>query len=159
MGALADAWKVRLSTQQQVNLTNPDVESASSVNATVLGAAETDASNAFYHKTGVTFDSTNSEHITVAIPGVTYFLYSYRGMPKSAAAEAARDDWDKATAAFARTRGALAWITPTTDSNLLPSTDDANALPYFDRKVLADIVPNQPMIGNSDPLDYNRSAP
>jgi hypothetical protein len=152
VGALATAWQARLSLQQQYNLTNPDVESATTVNATVLAAAETDASNRFFHRTGVTFDSTNSEHLTIGVAGVTYYLYTYRGLPKSAAAEAAREDWEKATAEFARTRGSLTWNSPQTDSLLSPSRDDAGALPYFDKNVIGGLRPRSPLVDTSDDL-------
>lgn len=163
MGALATAWQARLSTQQQINLTNPDVESATTVNAAVLAAAETDASNTFFFRTGIAFDSTNAEHLTVGVLGVTYFLYSYRGMPKSAAAEAAREEWERITGSFARTRGALTWQSPKTDSLLVPSGDDPGALPYFDRRVIGDMKPLQPLLGADDgqpnQVDFNRSSP
>jgi hypothetical protein len=161
VGALATAWQVRLPITVQVDLTNQGVEGATTVNTTVLGAAEADASSQFFHKTGLAFDSTNAEHIAVACFGVTYFLYVYRGQPKSNVVEAARDDWDKACAAFARTRGALTWNSPQTDSLLNPTRDDPGALPQFDRRVLGDLVPRAPLTGTTgdvDPLDFGRGA-
>lgn len=159
MGALATAWQVRLSTQSQINLTNDDDGTATSVNATRLAAAETDATNAFLFQTGIDFDSTNSEHITLGCLGVTYFLYSYRGLPKSAVAEAARDEFEKACAKFNRTRGGLTWQLPQTNSNLNPTQDQAGALPRFDRRVLDDLVPRAPLTGSGDEaLDFGRGT-
>lgn len=137
MGALATAWQARLSTQQQIALTNADNESATSVNSTILTNAETDASNYFFFKTGLAFDSTNSEHITVAVPSITYFLYSYRGIPNSGPVENAKKAADEALNAFARTRGSLAWANPQTNSTLVPSDENScgtNLRPYFDNE-------------------------
>lgn len=158
MGALATAWQVRVPAKVQLDLTNPDVEQAVSVNATVLAAAETDATNTFLDQTGVAFDSTNTAHITVAVLGVTYFLHSYKGLPRSAPANDAREAWDKACARFARTRGALVWNSPITDSNLQPTRDQSGALPKFDRRVWQDVIPRAPNTGAEDDstLDFGR---
>lgn len=160
MGALATAWQVRIPAQVQIDLTNQGVEGATTVNSTVLAAAETDTSNQFFEKTGVAFDDTVSSHITLGCIGITYFLQSYRGMPKSAAAEAARQEWEKACASFARTRGGLTWNSPQTNSNLNPTQDEAGALPRFDRRVLGDLVPRAPLTGSDDtsPMDFGRGA-
>lgn len=150
MGALATAWQVRIPTQQQIQLTNGDDPTVTSVNATRLAAAETDASNEFFFLTGVTFDSTNTEHLTLGCLGVTHYLYTYRGLPTSTAATGARDAWEKACGRFARTRGALTWLSPTNDSNLAPTQDESGALPRFDRRVLSDLVPRPPHHGAED---------
>lgn len=159
MGALATAWQARLSLQQQYNLTNPDVEGANTVNAALLANAETDTINWFFNRTGVTFDPTQSSHVTVGISGVTYALYTYRGLPKAAATEAARDEWFRQTDAFARTQGALVWNSPLTDSLITPTRDDPNSLPYMDREIIGDLRPNQ--FGNTwsdnvEPTDLDR---
>lgn len=159
MGALATAWQVRLSSQQQIALTNPDDTTASSVNATRLAAAETDASNAFYALTGVEFDSTNSEHVSIGVLGVTYYLYTYRGLPKSASTEAAKTEWERIIDKWNRTRGNMTWQVPLTNSQLNPTQDEPGALPRFDRRVLSDLVPRAPLTGDDEtPLDFGRGA-
>lgn len=160
MGALATAWQVRIPAQQQIDLTNQGVEGSTTVNATVLAAAETDTSNTFFHQTGLAFDSTNSEHISIGCLGITYFLLSYQGVPKMTLMEAARDTWEKACARFARTRGALTSQVPQTNSLLNPTQDDPGGLPRFDRRVLSDLVPRAPNTGADDtsPFDFGRGA-
>lgn len=160
MGALATAWQVRNPAQIQVNLTNQGVEGATTVNTAVLAAAETDASNQFFHLTGIAFDTTNSEHLTLGCLGVTYFLYTYQGNPKSAVADAAKTSWKDACGSFARTRGSIAAQLPLTNSNLLPTADESGQLPYFDRRVMSDLVPRAPGSGLDDAsaLDFSRGA-
>lgn len=148
MGALSTAWQARVSTQVQVALTNPDAEGATSVDATRLAAAEADAQADFYMRTGLAFDSTNTAHVSCAVRGITYFLYTYRSTPKSAAAEAAREDWERACFQVARTLGSLKWAEPLTDSTLQPSGDPATpTAPYFDRNNW-DLIPPPPRGGD-----------
>lgn len=161
MGALATAWQARISSQQQIQLTNADTEGGTSVNTTRLAAAETDASNQFFTLTGVEFDSTDTLHITIGVLGVTYFLYSYRGLPKSGPVEAAKQEWEQACSRYAKTGGALVWGTPLTNSNLQPTEDESGELPRFDRRVLSELIPRMPNTGASDdrtPLDFGRGA-
>lgn len=159
MGALATAWQVRAPASVQLDLTQQGVEGATTVATALLTAAETDASNQFFHKTGLAFDSTNSEHITVGCIGVTYFLHSYKMQPRSSVTEAAREDWTRACTEFAKTRGALMPVTPATNSNLNPSQDESGALPRFDRRVLSDMIPRPPNTGATDTLlDFDRGA-
>lgn len=156
MGALATAWQGRVSAQAAIALTNLDVETATTVNTTVLGNAETDASNDFLFRTGLAFDATKTEHLTVGVVGVTYYLHEYRGLPRSAMAQAAFEAWERACGAFARTRGALAWASPRTDSGLDPTGDgdDGATKPYFDRAgTMGDLVP--PLASGDDALDEN----
>lgn len=143
MGALLTAFQGRIPSQRRIELTNQGDETASSENTTVSGYAETDASNEFFHRTGVTFDSTNSEHLTIGVKGMVHFLYSYRGL-KAGAAEQAMKDWEDACDRFCRTRGALAWASPQTDSRLNPSYDRQDSLPYFDPDSIGNMVPNEP---------------
>lgn len=156
MGALLTAFQARIPAQRRIDLTNVDSESASTENTTVSGAAETDAANEFLFKTGLAFDSTNSEHLTVGVKGLLHFLYDYRGLPKSPAAQAAQKAWEDACDSFARTRGALAWIQPQTDSLLNPTRDVSGGLPYFDRLNMGDLVPPSP--SSSDSSDWRTSG-
>lgn len=154
MGALATAWQARLSTQVQIGLTNPDNEGATSVDSTRLAAAETDTQADFQMRTGLEFDDSVAAHIAAGIKGITYFLYSYRSTPRSQAADAARDDWEKACDRVARVLGSLAWAEPLTNSTLSPSSDPVgDPLPYFDRQNF-DIIPPPP--SGVDPNDYPR---
>lgn len=153
MGALLTYFQARIPLQRRIELTNPDNEAATAENTTVSGAAETDATNVFLHMTGVAFDSTNAEHLTIGVDGLVYFLYKYRGLPLTKAGEAAYTTWKTACDAFARTRGSLAWQSPLTNSTLLPSRDPNNSLPYFDRLNLEEMVPPGPVRpDNFDPF-------
>jgi hypothetical protein len=151
MGALLTYFQVRIPSQRRIELTNPDNESAVTENTVVSGAAETDVTNTFLHMTGVAFDSTDAEHLTIGVDGIVYFLYKYRGLPLTKAGDAAYQTWKTACDAFARTRGALAWQSPLTNSTLLPSRDPDNSLPYFDRENLTSLIPPAPSL--ADPWD------
>lgn len=155
MGALLTAFQGRISAERRKNLTNADVPTATTENTTISGYAETDVSNTFVHLTGVPFDSTDAEHLAIGVKGMVYYLYTYKGLPLDKAGEAAKRDYEQACDRFTHTRGALAWQSPITDSTLAPSRDPDNALPYFDRKNLADMMPRPPgRAGDSvDPRD------
>lgn len=148
MGALATAVTARLSNQRLVELTNPDVEGATTVNATLLAAAESDAQSEWPLLTGTDpFDPTNATHLAIGIMGVVSRLYDYKGLPRSPVAQAARDEWEKLCGRFARTKGGLAWQSPLTDSVLLPTTPQGSPAPYFDPSNLRDLVPRSPYGG------------
>jgi hypothetical protein len=132
MGALLTAWQARISAQRRIELTNQDTESASTENTTVSGAAETDSSNTFIHMTGVAFDSTNTEHLSIGCLGLTYYLFVYRGLGTAKVGQDAFQVWKTACDAFARTRGSMAWQSPLTNATQSPTRDDTRDLPYFD---------------------------
>lgn len=144
MGALLTAYQARIPSQRRIELTNQGDETATTENTTVSGAAETDAANEFVHRTGIVFDATNTEHLTLGVKGLVYFLYTYRGLPLTKAGEAAKADWTDSCGAFARTRGSLAWQSPQTTSKLDPTDDQVNAKPYFDPRNLRGLVPRPP---------------
>lgn len=155
MPALATATQARLSTQRLVELTNPDNSTATTVNVALLETAETDAMNDFVFRTGILFVLTDSEHLTVGVKGVVAFLYSYRGLPRSTPGEAAEKEWEEACSRFARTRGALAWQSPRTNSVLQPSLEPSNNRPYFDRENM-DLIPRPPGFGNVDDSEVSQ---
>jgi hypothetical protein len=160
VGALATAWQVRTPAQQQIDLTQQGVEGATTVNSTILAAAEADATGVFFNLTGVSLDTTQADHLAVACLGVTYFLLAYQGLPRSGPAESARETWERACNRLARTNGALVWLLPQTNSNMSPTADEPGALPDFDRGRLGDLVPRPPLSGPSDtsPNDFGRGA-
>lgn len=140
-----------------VGLTNPDIESATTVNTTQLANAETDATAEFPVLTGLVLDTTNALHLMTGYLGVVSWLMDYRGMPRSQAMDAARKEWTEACRKIDHYTGSHAWQSPVTNSTLLPSADPpGGALPYFDRKILADIVPRQSSLGYDDWTSPNR---
>lgn len=151
MGALLTAFQVRIPLQRRIELTNQGDATATSENTTVSGAAETDVTSTFLHLTGVAFDSTDAEHIAIGVKGMVYFLHEYRGLLATKGGQDASTSWRNACDAFCRTRGALAWQSPQTDSQLTPSRDEPNSLPYFDRKNLSEALPPAP--GRMDQYD------
>lgn len=152
--ALIDQVRVRLSTQKIAELTNPDVPSAKTENATRLGAACTDAKQLFQRFTGITFDDTNggplidgvrsTDHWTIGVYGVVAVLYDYMGKPGSEVAERAMNKFKELCRAYKATYdGGMAWISPATNSNLVPSVEPA-VRPSFDTANLGDLLPRDP---------------
>jgi hypothetical protein len=78
-----------------------------------------------------------------------------RGMPRSEAATAAREEWLDFAGRYNKLIGSLAWSSPLTNSGLLPSPDVGGSLPYFDRRNLENIVPRMPNpAGDDNPWPY-----
>ena len=146
MGVLATAWQARFPAQVQVALTNPEQDGTTTVNTVVLLAAEADAGADFLLRTGIAFDPTVATHLAVGIKGLTFFLHSYRSLPRSPVLTASEEEWKMGCSAVARVLGALTWQIPQTNSNLVPSPEPA-ARPDFDRENW-DLIPPPPRGGD-----------
>ena len=137
---LATEWSARLSLQRQVELTNPDLPSATAVDAARLAKADADATAEFLEATAVPVDLTNAAHVAAGVSGVTAYLYAYRGLPASGPGQAAREEWRHALARLTR-------FLPKSSSLLTPSDPDTSGgvvRPEFDPENLGGIMPNPP---------------
>ena len=76
------ALEARLSSKRLIDITNQDVNTATSINATVFNAAVEDSEELFQSLTGGK-SNTDYNHDLGAIRNLTlYFLYSYTGDPE-----------------------------------------------------------------------------
>ena len=142
---LAAEVTTRLSTQRLVELTNPDDNSVTTVNATRLAAAIADAQADFARITGVAFDEADAEHVAAGVAGVVLYLYEFRGLPGTDFTERLRATWE------ARCRR-LARLLPRTTSLLTPTDPDlagGPVRPAFDPSHLGDLRPRPPTAGSS----------
>ena len=145
--SLTTEWQARTSTARQVQLTNPDNNPASTVNATVLAAAVADATAKFYRVTGRTLVDTLPSHVEAAVPAVTYYLLSYGATPDVEYLRRARD-------AMLKALRDLVDLTPVTTSTLTPSAPDLSGGPVrpdFDRENLNPLVPRPATGGGTLP--------
>lgn len=137
---LATEWAARLSTDRQLQLTNPDARTATGNDAARLAAACADAAREFQTITGIVFDPTDADHIRVGIRGVTAYLLTYGPMEQSDYAKAQMDIWVKSASALAN-------LDPASTSRLTPSDPDESAGPVrpdFDREHFEGLTPRAP---------------
>lgn len=154
MGILASYVQARFplnaagQPQALVDLTNPGVETATTVNTVQLGYAETDVIAEFTLLTGSTFDTTGTlpespQQLVVCYAGMISRLMDLKGLPRSTAAKAQRDEWEKLCVRYDKMFGSHAVQSPRTNATATPSVD-CPGLPYFDRRVLENFVPRSP---------------
>lgn len=126
--ALTDEVQGRYSSQLLINVTNPQLASATTIDTTRLNYAITDVQAAFT-KRGITYDNTVATHVVTAVPGVFARLVLMAG----------QDGGFELWKSFLEDLKLLAEVTsrdrilPSTDSLLTKSTDDSGALPAFDK--------------------------
>jgi hypothetical protein len=143
---LSTEVQARLGTDLLVQLTNPDDPAATSINTTILTAACDDTEGEFL-SAGIALDITDKRHLSVAVDGVRWKLYDYKA-PFTEAAKSFevrfRESLDRLKLVTSRDR-----ITPTTDSELTPSSDKPEGYtgevrPSFDRELLTGFNLRQP---------------
>ena len=79
--SLSTEVQARVATQLLVELTNPNDNTASSIDTTLLGKAVDDVEGDFLSY-GITIDVTNKAHVVVAVDGALYRLMAYKGGPE-----------------------------------------------------------------------------
>lgn len=143
--ALIDEVQVRYSSARLIQLSNPDVTTATTINTTRLQAACDDSEGWFAAASGKSYTAAVASTIVgepasakaTASAAVIAFLYKYRGLPGDKQTEAAFEEAKGLLKNYARQFGGLQWIAPVTDSVVQPS-------------------PQNPTIPDFDPLRNNR---
>lgn len=146
MPLLAD-YQNRYSLQIRINLSNPQLTTATTVDSARETNAAADAQADFEAVCGVTYSSSNTAHVTAAVPLVAAKLMVYTG-------QADDESYDKALRRCERIYRLVLGrnrITPTTDSLLNPTKDTPNTLPWSDRTQFQNYIPNAP--GNQTTTD------
>ena len=81
--ALIDEVKARFGTQYLVNLSNPYLETGTTIDETRLGKACTDVEADIETFAGVEFDLTDARYVSLAIAGVELKLLIWNGVESS----------------------------------------------------------------------------
>lgn len=139
MTLLAD-YQNRFSTQLRTNASNPQTSGATTPNTTQETYAAADAQADFEALCGVTYSSSNTVHVTAAVPLVFYKLLVYTGQVNQEQYDKQLDrlqNWYRLV--LGRNR-----IMPTTNSTLTPSTEEANSLPWGDPVQFDKFIGNAP---------------
>lgn len=145
--ALTTQTTNRYSSQRLINLTNPDLPTATSVDSTRLGLAADDVESDFHSIVGRSYDesaSTAAQDIGVAVEGVIAKL-----MMRSSGGEAARSAHEEF---IERLKGLRKRIVPKSTSMLTPTEEDRGTgqtvRPHFDRAKFDKFVPEHPRADN-----------
>lgn len=141
--ALIDEVKARYSSAFLINLTNPNDETASAIDDTVLAAVCTDVAADFEIFAGVAFDSSDSRHVTTAVDGVIHKLVVRTGHSDESAEV---DRWERRLLALAKVTGRDR-IAPATNSKLEPSQErrtGETVRPIFDDDRFDDLLLGAP---------------
>jgi hypothetical protein len=143
--ALWDEVKLEYSSTHLIQITNPDTEAATTVNDTQGTRAATRAENIFRQIVGVTYDNSNEQHKTVAIPLVEWILKQRAGRLDPVMEQERAfiyEDLRGLAKVTARDR-----VTPDTDSVLEATSEDVEGQvdrPNFDSQRFDDITPDSP---------------
>ena len=131
--ALVDDFETSYSAQRVIELTNPDLPSATTKDSTRLSTAATHAQARFEVIVGKTYDSTDSAHVTYAVPGVAIILQRYSDEPIDSIERKLRN-WED-TLKPLRMQQVNFIPLPDTTSNLVPTreTTDRDVRPVSDR--------------------------
>lgn len=126
----------RVSDQLLIELTNQGNPAATTINATVLGAAVTDTEGEFLIDVGIPYDDADAAHVQAAVMGVVWFLHSYTGIT-GRNAEAMQERWNKAKIRLAQTRGS--------EKRLLPQgTPEQEGPREFTEAAFGSFIPRMP---------------
>ena len=140
--ALTDEFTARYSADYVLQITNPDLNSASSADTDRLGYAAADATGMFQTYVGVTYDNTDAQHLDLALELVDYKLRVYARGPSVDTRREEKDLIAKLKALGLQ----LARFAPLpqSTSNLVPTreTTDREVRPTFDRANMRDMLPN-----------------
>jgi len=143
--ALVDEVTSRYPAARLKQLTNPNNQAASTVNATILALAATDVEGEFPMYCAVTYDGTDARHVAVAVEGVIAKL-AMRSEAAGDGANKLHDQWIDRMKALARVTGRNR-IKPRTLSPLTPSDEQEDAetvRPDTDRPNFEDLIPEAP---------------
>lgn len=147
--SLVSQVTARYSAAALLQLTNPDLPSATSVDTARLGYAADDVAAEFEVRAGVEYDDTNAKHVAVCVEGVVAFLTWRMGTKGGADLVEA---WRKRADVFGRTMGRDA-IMPGTNSLLQPTVPGANGVtvrPPFDDTKLGGVLLAAPHSPSAD---------
>jgi hypothetical protein len=150
--ALADEFKSRFSLERQIALTNPDLQTATTVDATRLTLACTDVQADFEIYAGTVYDGTDARHVSVAVEGVMLKLMSRMAGTDP---DEMREQWLKRLNSFALVTGRNR-IVPATDSILTPTSEQRGTeevRPDADRGYFDQFIPGPPARSKAFPTD------
>lgn len=139
----------RYSAQFLVEITNADSVSATTRDDTRLDLAATDIQNDLETYAGQLYDSTNAQHVSVAVQGVIARLTSWNG-ESGDLAEKMEDRF------VTRARALRKRVRPKTSSTLVPTAENVNNAtpkPWTDISHFTGVTPNPPTRGQSLPGD------
>lgn len=140
--ALIDQVRLRFTSAQIVQLTNPDDENATAEDSTKLQDACDDAEAEFEDRVGQTYTETIRSHRALAVLMVKLKLIEY-GASADETAEALRGRIDKLVDSTANVR-ARDRVAPQTNSQLTPSDEVVGTetrRPAFDDNFFNEIIP------------------
>lgn len=124
--ALADRVTARIPATRLAQLTNPSERgSGQTTDTTTLGYAVDDVLADLRILAGLTYDDTDSRHVSVGVDGVVLKLQERTGALYGPALETARAAWEKRVSALARVTSRNR-ITPTTNSPYTPTDPNPN---------------------------------
>lgn len=142
--ALADEVTSRYPASKLRQLTNPNSQSASTVDGTILGLAVDDVEADFKIYCATTYDGTDARHVSVAVEGVISKL-SLRMEAAGEGAAARHDAYLDRIRALARVTGRDRVI-PRSKSILTPSSEREEGTetvrPDTDRSHFEDLIPD-----------------
>lgn len=142
----------RISNQILVELTNQgDDNSSTTVDATLLAAAVSDAEAVFLDEVGVVADDTDARHIQAMVSGVVSQLHEY-AFKKTPRGDKIRQQWERSLVRLARTIGNDRKVLPQTSSPLTPSVESSTAQPDQDRSRWDGVVIRMPGGSTEDNL-------
>lgn len=136
--ALVDEVTSRIANERLVQLTNPGLPSATSVDLVRLGLAATDAQAEFRRRTGITFDVTDDAHVDLGVGGVVCKLQERSGVVMSGD-ESVCAIWRKGLADIRSGRR----VSPQTNATQIPTRDNPDETPRFDQTRFDDVTPDQ----------------
>ena len=143
--SLLSEYQSRYSTQRRVEISNPQLSSATTVDSARETLASTDVQAAFKMR-GITFDTTIDTHVSVGVAGMEARLLKITGQPGGSDAWS---DWMTDELKLLAETTSRDRISPTTDSLLSPTQDTLGDLPVSDRKNFKDYVTDAPTGGTT----------
>lgn len=145
--ALSDDVIARIPNKRLVQLTNGDSESATTVNTSILNLAAQDTQTDFKLYGSIAYNSTNNDHIAMAIEGVLIHLKRYTTI-WTEDLQRAYELWIEKMERFGRTLGGNLRLSPLSNSELTHERDKRGATgivrPAFDARTFDLIIPSAP---------------
>ena len=131
----------RISAQRIINLTNPDLPSATSADTDRLGYACTDVESDFQTYLGRVYDDDNAADVSIAVDGVVAKLMMRMGSGGESASSAHESYIE-------RLKDHRKRVVPKSSSMLTPTAEDRGTgdivRPAFDRRKFDDFVAESP---------------
>jgi hypothetical protein len=132
--ALIDEVTDRIGAQRLVELTNPQLPSATTIDTTRLARAVTDTVGEFQRQTGETYDANDAFHVSICVDGVICLLQRRMGVPIADTGPC--DRFKEALSQFTNVR-----VAPVTTATQTPTADDSDGLPFSDDRNTAQFIP------------------